>query len=147
MCRGSNIDRIHKGTESHTGNFNGNPLQYSCLENPMDRGTWRASVYGVAKSWTQLSDQTTNKEGTRIPVLCGLSQIILHKCLKNSKLTITYPYSSQLAQIWMVSVALSWNPLYLVLGTWFALGTGTWVQLSHLGTVGMIFIQLQSNMQ
>ena len=100
LCvRGSSIDRIHKGTESHTGNFNGNPLQYSCLENPMDRGTWRASVHGVAKSWTQLSNQTTNKEGTRIPVLCGLSQIILHKCLKDSKLTITYPYSSQLAQI------------------------------------------------
>ena len=31
---------------------NGNPLQYSCLENPMDRGTWRATVHGVTKSWT-----------------------------------------------------------------------------------------------
>ena len=31
---------------------NGNPLQYSCLENPMDRGTWRAIVQEVAKSWT-----------------------------------------------------------------------------------------------
>ena len=30
----------------------GNPLQYSCLENPMDRGVWRATVYGVAKTWT-----------------------------------------------------------------------------------------------
>ena len=30
----------------------GNPLQYSCLENSMDRGTWRATVHGVAKSWT-----------------------------------------------------------------------------------------------
>ena len=34
---------------------NGNPLQYSCLENPMDRGAWRASVHGVAKSQTWLS--------------------------------------------------------------------------------------------
>ena len=33
----------------------GNPLQYSCLENPMDRGTWWATVHGVAESWTQLS--------------------------------------------------------------------------------------------
>ena len=33
---------------------NGNPLQYSCLENPMDRGAWRATVHGVAKSQTQL---------------------------------------------------------------------------------------------
>ena len=31
---------------------NGNSLQYSCLENPMDRGTWWAIVHGVAKSWT-----------------------------------------------------------------------------------------------
>ena len=31
-------------------------LQYSCLENPMDRGAWQVTVYGVPKSWTQLSD-------------------------------------------------------------------------------------------
>ena len=32
----------------------GNPLQYSCLENPIDRGAWRATVPGVTKGWTQL---------------------------------------------------------------------------------------------
>ena len=37
------------------GGGHGNPLQYSCLENPMDRGAWRATVHGVAKSRTQLS--------------------------------------------------------------------------------------------
>ena len=37
---------------------NGNPLQYSCLENPMDRGAWWATVHGVSKSRTQLSDFT-----------------------------------------------------------------------------------------
>ena len=36
------------------GGGNGNPLQYSCLENPMDRGAWWATVHGFAKSWTQL---------------------------------------------------------------------------------------------
>ena len=41
------------------GEGNGNPLQYSCLENPMDRGAWRAIVHGVAKSQTRLSDFTT----------------------------------------------------------------------------------------
>ena len=35
---------------------NGNPLQYSSLENPMDNGAWRATVHGVTKGWTQLSD-------------------------------------------------------------------------------------------
>ena len=33
---------------------NGNPLQYSCLENPTDGGAWWAAVYGVAQSWTRL---------------------------------------------------------------------------------------------
>ena len=37
---------------------NGNPVQYSCLENPMDGGAWWATDHGVAKSWTQLSDFT-----------------------------------------------------------------------------------------
>ena len=35
---------------------NGNPLQYSCLENPVDKGAWQVTVRGVAKSWTKLSD-------------------------------------------------------------------------------------------
>ena len=35
---------------------NGTPLQYSCLENPMDRGAWKDAVHGVAEGWTRLSD-------------------------------------------------------------------------------------------
>ena len=46
------------GSGRSPGEGNGNPLQYSCLENPMDGGAWRAIVHGVAKSWTQLSDFT-----------------------------------------------------------------------------------------
>ena len=38
------------------GEGNGTPLQYSCLENPMDGGTWWAAVHGIAKSQTRLSD-------------------------------------------------------------------------------------------
>ena len=41
------------------GEGNSNPLQYSCLENPTDGGAWWATVHGVAKSQTQLSDFTT----------------------------------------------------------------------------------------
>ena len=40
------------------GGGHGNPLQYSCLENSMDRGAWRATVQGVTKSWTRLSTHT-----------------------------------------------------------------------------------------
>ena len=42
----------------NTGEGNGTPLQYSCLENPMDGGVWYAAVHGVAKSRTRLSDFT-----------------------------------------------------------------------------------------
>ena len=42
------------GLGGSPGEGNGNPLQYSCLENPMDRGAWQATVHGVAKSQAQL---------------------------------------------------------------------------------------------
>ena len=44
------------GSRRSSGGGNGNPLEYSCLENSMDRGIWQATVFGVAKSWTLLSD-------------------------------------------------------------------------------------------
>ena len=40
------------GSERSPGGGNGNLLQYSCLDNPMDRGAWWATVHGVAKGWT-----------------------------------------------------------------------------------------------
>ena len=46
------------GQEDFPGEGNGNPLQYSCLENPMDGGAWWAIVHGVAKSQTGLTDFT-----------------------------------------------------------------------------------------
>ena len=49
---------IYIVTRDVTGEGNGNPLQHSCLENPMDGGAWWAAVHGVAKSQTWLSDFT-----------------------------------------------------------------------------------------
>ena len=46
------------GSGRSPGEENGNPLQYSCLENPVDRGAWQAAVHGVTKSWTQLKQLT-----------------------------------------------------------------------------------------
>ena len=46
------------GSGRSSGGGNGNPLQYSCLGNPMDRGAWWATVHGVAKNQTQLSIHT-----------------------------------------------------------------------------------------
>ena len=44
------------GSGRSSGESNGSPLQYSCLENPMDRGAWQATVLGVTKSRTRLRD-------------------------------------------------------------------------------------------
>ena len=44
------------GSGGYPGEGNGNPLQYSCLENTMDRGAWWATDHGTAKSWTRLSN-------------------------------------------------------------------------------------------
>ena len=44
------------GLERPPGKGNGNPLQYSCLKNPRDRGAWQATAHGVTKSPIQLSD-------------------------------------------------------------------------------------------
>ena len=53
------------GLAGSPGEGNSNPLHYSCLENPMDRGSWRATVHSVAKSRTQLSDFTSLLHFTR----------------------------------------------------------------------------------
>ena len=57
------------GLRRSPGEGNGNPLQYSCLENPMDRGTWRATVHGVAKE----SDTTEDAHMAKYKILFGLS--------------------------------------------------------------------------
>ena len=54
-CSAGDLGSI-PGLERSPGEGNGNPLQYSCLENPMDRGAWWAAVHGVTKSWARLSN-------------------------------------------------------------------------------------------
>ena len=54
-CNGGDPGSI-PGSGRSTGGGHGNPLQYSCLENPMDREALRATIHGVTKSLTQLSD-------------------------------------------------------------------------------------------
>ena len=56
-CNAGDLDSI-PGSGRSPEEGNGNPLQYSCLENPMDKEAWRATVHSVAKSWTQLSNFT-----------------------------------------------------------------------------------------
>ena len=67
------------GLSRSSGGGHGNPLQYSCLENPKDRGAWQATIHGVAKSWTRLKQLTTRKHrlnsvahGPSSFVACGI---------------------------------------------------------------------------
>ena len=48
------------GSGRSPGGGHGNPPQYSCLENPMDKGAWSVTVHRVAKSWTQLKRLSTH---------------------------------------------------------------------------------------
>ena len=57
VCNVGDVRSI-PGLGRSSGEENGNLLQYSCLGNSMDRGAWQATVHGVAKSQTRLSDYT-----------------------------------------------------------------------------------------
>jgi len=59
-CNARDLGSI-PGSGRSPGEGNGNPLQYSCLENPMDGGAWWATVPGVTKSQTPLSDFTSRR--------------------------------------------------------------------------------------
>ena len=63
------------GSGRSLGGGNGNPLQYSCLENPMGRGAWWAAIYGVSQSRTRLSD-------------LAAAAVILHLTFSVSKLEV-----------------------------------------------------------
>ena len=63
------------------GEGNGTPLQYSCWENPMDGGAWWATVHGVAKSWTRLSNFTFTFMG-KIIRQCQLGRLKISLSLK-----------------------------------------------------------------
>ena len=55
---------------------NGSPLQYFRLENPTDRGAWRAIVHGIAKSWTRLAQHGCTQLGRLLRELRGVKKII-----------------------------------------------------------------------
>ena len=59
QCRRHREKGLIPGSGRSPGGGHGNPLQYSCLENPMDRGAWRATAHGVAESQTRISPAQT----------------------------------------------------------------------------------------
>ena len=63
LLAGTGDAGLTPGLGKSRGEGNMNPLQYSCLGNPMDRGAWQTTVHGVVKSQTRLSDLTFNSYG------------------------------------------------------------------------------------
>ena len=57
--------KVMTNLDSIFGEGNGTPLQYSCLENPMDRGAWWAGVHGIAKSRTRLKRLSSSSSSSR----------------------------------------------------------------------------------
>ena len=68
QCRSHRVGLI-PGSGGYFGVGNGNPLQYSCLENPMDRQAWRATVHGVTKSQTQLKQLSMRAQNHLILIM------------------------------------------------------------------------------
>ena len=64
------------GSGRSPGVGNGNPLQYSCLENPVHRGAWQAMVQGVTKSWTWLSTHALPPSSVKTPKLLSRKQAV-----------------------------------------------------------------------
>ena len=85
-CNAEDLSLI-PGLGRSPGEGNGNPLQHSGLENPMDRRAWRATVHGVAESWTRLSDfhftshtqeEEEDRYGGQLPIpamMCPLKKL------------------------------------------------------------------------
>ena len=80
------------------GGGNGNPLQYSCWENPIDRGAWRATVHGVAKGQTRLRDFHNRFWFLSLLIPCP-SRHCLHQCLWGCYLLNETPASSKVENI------------------------------------------------
>ena len=67
-CNAGDLGLI-SGLGRSPGEGDGNPLQYSCLENSMDRGAWQAIVHGVTKSWTRLKQPSTRSQSISVSLI------------------------------------------------------------------------------
>ena len=84
------VSNLMESTHMFNREGNGNPLQYSCLENPVDRGAWWAAVHRVAQSWTQLKQLSSSSS------ICSILKTVLKTCLfpetLRVKVTNTWKY-------------------------------------------------------
>ena len=96
---------------------NGNPLQYSCLENPMDRGAWRATVHGVKKGWIWLKQLSMHGQ-----IGVKTFHILLSLYQSSSICPINIQWQQQPARQWIWQWTRWMNPCLCVCP---AMGPGT----------------------
>ena len=102
------------GSGRSPGGGHGNPLQYSCLENPMDRGAWRATVHRFAKSWTRLKQLSTHMHILYVDMYSLLLRPLLvgHLCFDQTfthtfKWVIIMSSASQMCRV--VTFSQAWS--------------------------------------
>ena len=81
QCRRQKRRSFHSWVRKIPGVGNGNALQFSCLENSMDRGAWRAIVHRIAKSWTRVSNWACRRTFQVSPSLCLSASLNIWTCL------------------------------------------------------------------
>ena len=122
-CNAGDLGSI-PGSGRSSGEGHGNPLQYSCLENPMDRGASQATVHGVTKSRTRLSDDT-------LITYCTSFQDCYNKLPLNGQLKRTEMYIFVVTARNLKSKCPSWfllKSLKMKLSCAFLLISGSWQQ-------------------
>ena len=116
------------GSGRSPGEGNGNPLQYSCLENPMDRRAWWATIHGVAKNWTRLSNFTSLEfQAVTTSVSRGLPQLppnqnpSSHFCTLEQRRLILFEHKAD--RVTSLLKTLQQVPQHLVLKSLTGLGS------------------------
>ena len=150
------------GWEDSPGGRNDNPLQYSCLENPMDRGAWWAAVHGVAQSWTGLKRLSSSSEWLHFHFLLscigeGNGNPLQCSCLEDPRDGGAWWATIYgVAQNWTATELLNWTKLNwkwlssssrlqegcypaggaAVTGSELSEGWGLWIELRSPGNTG-----------
>ena len=131
------------------GEGNGNPLQYSCLENPRDRGAWWAAICGVAQSWTWLKRLSSSSSTPSIYL-----RLFLLKCWKISERTQIAVALNMQAKQWTnfdITRSSSSLPMYLsnsgsalkkITEIWFNTSFPRKTQRLHLNRILASFINM-----
>ena len=119
------------GSGRSSGGGYGNPLQYSCLENPLDRRAWWATVHGVSKSQTQLKRLSTcTQHQEKSEIFWYLAMTVT--CLS---MTVKSIYQSSLGYVPLVWMGLIWRPLRSLVLRLF---------IAHVGQISTIWLIILS---